>query len=354
MVTSSLRYVLPLCVGVFAVSGAQALVINPIFDSSITSRSNAQVIESAFNQVAQTYASNLHGAGTINVGVSWGKVDGYAMSSGALGSSMDMLYFSSYAQVKALELSSAQAQGATSPLWSAVNALPALAPAGVSRYVIPSAEAKALGLINAYQAGTDGYVGFGSGVSYTFDPTNGVAAGTYDFQAVAAHELDEVLGRLSGLSSTSPTWRSPFDLFRYSAPGQLSFSYTAPAYFSTNGGITNEGSFNVGSGGDRGDWANYGATVNDIQDAFLAAGHRANLTAADFTVLNDLGYGGGNVGVTQVWNPTYSAHAFLQGVPEPQSWALMLVGVGAIGSTHRQRRRYRGKAATAAPNAALN
>ena len=349
MVTRSLRYVLPLCVGVFAVSGAHALVINPIFDSSITSRSNAQIIESAFNQVAQTYQANLHGSGTINVGVSWGKIDGYAMSSGSLGQSMDLLYGSSYTQVKSLLLASANAQGTSSPLWSAVQALPASAPVGLNSYVIPSAEAKVLGLINAYQTSTDGYVGFGSGVSYTFDPTSGVAAGTYDFQAVAAHELDEVLGRISGLSGSSPSWRTPFDLFRYSAPGQLSFSYTAAAYFSTNGGYANGGQFNVGSGGDRGDWANSGPTATDIQDAFLANGHRANLTAADFTVLDDLGYGGGNVGVTQVFNPTYVAHAFIQGVPEPQTWGLMLLGVGAVGASRRRRR---GLGAKASPDVA--
>src|SRR5436853_266296 len=78
-------------------------------------------------------------------------------------------------------------------LATAVKSLPATAPAGPTRYVIPSSEAKALGLISPTQGSTDGSIGFaGSSLGYDYNPADGVTAGTYDFDAVAAHELAEV------------------------------------------------------------------------------------------------------------------------------------------------------------------
>ena len=341
---SSLRQVVPFGLCLIAAGGAHALVIHPIFDSSITSLANASVVESSFNKVVQAFQNNLTGGGTVNVGVSWGKINGYAMRSNDIGESMDWLYgYYSYAQLKSYETNAANLQGPTSAIAQSVAYLPTTAPGGVTRYVVPSAEAKALGIINPNQASTDGYVGFGSGVAYTFDPTNGVAAGTYDFQAVVAHELEEVLGRMSGLSSATPTYRTAFDLLRYSAPGQLSFSYNSPAYFSTNGGQTNEGQFNISpSGGDRSDWANSGSTYSDIQNAFLTPGQHRNLTAADLAGLDALGYGGVNAGSGASWSPTSIAQSFVSappGVPEPQTWSLMLVGVALTGSLLRRRPR---------------
>src|SRR3954453_17793928 len=67
---------------------AAALVINPEFDSSITSLANAATIEAAFNTVAHDYASQFTSSAQINVQVSWGSVGGYALSSTAVGTSL--------------------------------------------------------------------------------------------------------------------------------------------------------------------------------------------------------------------------------------------------------------------------
>ena len=58
---------------------------------------------------------------------------------------------------------------------------------------------------------------------YSFNPAS-IASGTFDFVAVAEHELGEVLGRISGLSGSNPSWGTPFDLLRYSGNGAMSFS----------------------------------------------------------------------------------------------------------------------------------
>ena len=51
----------------------------------------------------------------------------------------------------------------------------------------------------------DGGTTFGAGNPFTF--SGAIAAGTFDFQAVAAHEISEVMGRI-GLSGGRHTIRS--------------------------------------------------------------------------------------------------------------------------------------------------
>src|SRR5437868_11993111 len=80
---------------------AQALVIKPVYDSSITSRANAAQIESDFNTVAAFYGSQFSNNATVYVGVSWNKVNTSTLPSGALGASIDNLYgYFTYGQVK--------------------------------------------------------------------------------------------------------------------------------------------------------------------------------------------------------------------------------------------------------------
>jgi hypothetical protein len=321
-------------VGIGIAQPAAALVINPAFDSSITSLANASKIETAFNTVAQNFVSQFESDAQINVRVSWGSVGGQALPSNAIGASTSSLYgYFTYSQVKSYLASASQSNPLNTVLATAVANLPATTPAGVSQYVIPSSELKVLGLISPTQTWIDGSLGFAgnSATSYTYDPTNGITAGTYDFQAVAAHELDEVLGRVSGLYSTTPSYRTVFDLFRYKSPGVLSFSYSEAAYFSIDGGKTKLGSFNNASAGDRSDWLTL-STSTDIQDAFISAGLRKNLTAVDLTGLDVLGYGGLNLGNT-AWNtPQTVAFHLVEPVPEPGSLMLLVSMLGLLGA----------------------
>jgi hypothetical protein len=303
---------------------AQALIINPTFDSSISSRSDATQIQNAFGVAAAAYESALSDSVKINIKVSWGSVGGYAMPNGALGASLDPLYgYFTYAQIKSWLTSDAK----TSYDSIAIQNLPASSPVGTKKFVLPSAEAKALGLISGYATGFDGYIGFGNGVNYDYTPGNGITAGYYDFTTVVAHEIDEVLGRISGLSGYTPSWATPFDLFRC-ASGSPSFSYSAAAYFSVDGCKTNLGNFNNVGSGDRSDWASGPGGV-DAQNAYLYPGHTSGLSAADLIGLDVIGWGwGGSAGQATTLAAANLVYIGLAdgAIPEPSTLALVTVG----------------------------
>ena len=141
--------------------------------------------------------------------MSWGKVGDFSMPSSALGASLDWLYgYYSYSQIRSLlgaTVGSAVDKGGLANLPGSVGA--------PSNFVIPAAEAKALGIVSGSASGIDGYIGFAGSSTSTYNYGSTIARGKYDFTAVAAHEIAEVLGGLSGLEDTSPNWRTPFDLF---------------------------------------------------------------------------------------------------------------------------------------------
>jgi len=329
-----------LCLGL--ATPAEALVIDVTYDSSVTSLGNTgsvttAEIENAYGSVAAAFEAAIANNVTVSIGVGWGEYGGQTVAAGNIGeSSYNTDSGKSYSQISALL--SAAAPG---------DALPASNPtASLIGFLIPDAEALALGLSAAPVTGSDGcacdgYIGFDSSVTFTFNDQSGVAANTYDFVAAAEHETEEVLGRASGLTSTSPLYATPLDIFRYSAPNTNSDGYNATAYASTNGGVTDLGTFNSSGTGDRGDWATPGGTT-DAQNAAAPTGVKAGLSISDEDVLTGLGwhmtgqagnlFSGTNApaGATaSVNNPTNT--------PEPASLSLFLAGVGAVGWLRRRR-----------------
>ena len=75
----------------------------------------------------------------------------------------------------------------------------------------------------------DGAVGFSSSIPYAYSDTNGVPAGKYDLYGVVAHEISEVMGRISLLNYNEAY--SVMDLFRYAANGVPSFTRARCIFF---------------------------------------------------------------------------------------------------------------------------
>ncbi|MDB5483576.1 MAG: Ca2+-binding protein toxin [Caulobacteraceae bacterium] len=328
-----------LAVAAVAASGAtsaSALTIRPIFDSSITSLANAATVEAAFTTVANQFDAAFSTPVTIKIGVSWGKVNGSSLGTGNIAASQSSLTgpFAYSDIVDAFQANAAANPGDANMVSAAAN-LPTISPAGSLSYELPYAEAQALGYLPASINPNSGYVGFSSAVKWDFNGADGVTAGAYDFQGLAAHEISEVLGRITGLHGTQPTYATMFDALRYAAAHVSSFSFSSAAYLSVDGGVTNLGQFNLAGSGDRSDLY---AIKGDAQDAALSSGTLYGLSNSDLIALDVLGWGSwaptGSGGAIGSLSPSAISHAM--STPEPSTWMMLLLGFGLVGAAARR------------------
>ncbi|HQT77758.1 MAG TPA: NF038122 family metalloprotease [Rhodopila sp.] len=259
-------------------------VINITWDSSVASAPSA--FKTAVISAAQYLESQFIDPITINISVGYGEVNGAALGSNALGSSQSYLNSFSYSTLRtALSNDATSAADA-----SAVASLPTASPVA-GTFWTTTAQAKALGLTSATSTATDGFIGFSSSLPFTYSTSSGIAAGTYDFNGVALHEMTEVMGRLlltgSTIGSTANSY-DVLDLFHYSAAGVRDFSASTAGYFSANGGTTNGGTFNTTTGGDPGDWAS--SMGYNALDAFSSSGVVNPMTAGDLQAMDVIGW----------------------------------------------------------------
>jgi hypothetical protein len=293
-------------------SAAHALTFDLTYDSSLSAfGANEAALEAATQDVANEYSKLYANNVTVNVDV---KVD----PSNGLGASQfenDDTGTISYAQLKA----ALESHASTPASKSAIASLPAADPTDGAGFYLTNAEAKALGFTSGDNAALDGTFLIGAGNTYTFDPNDRAVAGAYDYLGTAEHEFSEIMGRVTQLNNDS-FGTTAFDLFRYSAPGVTTLNPNATGlYFSDDGGKTVVNTYNPpGNGGDIQDWA--GSTPPDSFDAFGDTGEAEPMHAYDQIVMNTLGW-------------TSAA------VPEPWTWALMLIGFGGLGAAMRSRRK---------------
>jgi hypothetical protein len=263
---------------------AHALIFQLTYDSSISTAPAGFL--PAFNSAIQFYQTTFIDPITIKLQVGWGTINNKSLVPGALGESLvNGQVFSNFAGVKSALMSDAKSAADQ----TSVSNIAANDPTSGATFVMAYAEAKALGLLAANAPALDGFVGFSSTASFTFDPNNRAIAGKNDFIGAAEHEISEVMGRYGMGQNAGTLGRySPIDVFRYSSPGMLDLVPANGAYFSIDGGTTVIHTFNGPNGGDLSDWLK--GAIADSYDVGPTLGNEAAVSAGDVTLMDVIGY----------------------------------------------------------------
>lgn len=238
----------------------------------------------AFSAAGAAWSSILSDA--VNVNVSIGFRDLGASGGGAvLGQTSESRGTISYAGFRTAYAADAKSSSDATALAS-LSAAPA--PANVA---LTYAEAKALALLPAAYAASDGTIEFNSNIAFANTRAD-LNSGNYDLIGVATHEIGHLLGFISAVDDTSPTTPTALDLFRYGSAGVRSFSKGASAFFSIDGGVTSLAGFSDGNSYQASHWLQ-GTTsggLNALMNPALAAGVAQYITPLDTLALDVLGY----------------------------------------------------------------
>jgi hypothetical protein len=323
--------VLLACVAVGTPGESAIITINP----TPTLASNLAAL-SAFNRAAGRWGSLLRD--NVNVTIDADVRSFGPGSAGTIGQASSVLLQAGYSVIR----NAIVADGANETDDAILAALPvaaqfqAIVPVRFSlsgSIAATKANLKALGF-----AGLDGAFGaqdalieFNSDFAFDFDPSNGISAGTMDFESVAAHEIGHALGFVSAVdnvdflvanSQTAALNLYSLDLFRFAQANvpNTTAEFTTnprnlmpglPAFFSDSN-VSHGFSTGVFTGDARqaSHWKD-STTPIGMMDPTLAPGQSFSISKADLRALDLIG-----------WDTT--------AVPEPGSILLLSGGLAGL------------------------
>ena len=247
---------------------------------------------------------------------------------------------------------------------------------------VNQANLKALGF-SGFGSTRDGSVQFSSDFTFDFNPTDGINPGSIDFIGVATHEIGHALGFTSGVDiydligspngpfatdntnvcgvpcqfydSENDAFGTTLDLFRYandplsdgSGP-TLTWAPGVESYFSVDGGQTDLGGFSTGAfNGDTWQASHWKAPTQSpfctgllgIMNPYICSGRGGIVTPLDFDALDAIGYNFAFGDNAPTLTTSQIARQFaIVPIPEPATWAAMVLGFGFMGAALRRRR----------------
>ncbi|MES1200960.1 MAG: NF038122 family metalloprotease [Pseudomonadota bacterium] len=260
------------------------LRIDLIWGSSASKAPSA--FRAAVIEAAKSFTDSYTNNALINIQVGYGETNGKKVGSSAVAQSQSKGSFVTYATLRNALL----ANSGNSDVQATADAtLASKDPTNGGKFMMTTAQQKALGLVASNGSAIDGYVGLSTALS--MDYTHSGVAGKFDAVGAIQHEISEVLGRMGSVGKAfGAKVYTALDLFRYKETGAgASRSLTAGPtadYFSIDGGATNLGHFNAATGSeDFGDW-------NEGGDAYGygAPGVVGDTPARDVAVMAAIGY----------------------------------------------------------------
>jgi hypothetical protein len=248
--------------------------------------------------LATNFSSNV----VVNVKIGYGEVFGRPIPPGAGAESSSSTVSVGYSQLyNALQ----NKAGNSAIQATAAASLSATNPINGGTFSISTAEAKALGILNASSA-LDGYASLSSAIPFEFNQS--AASGKFDAIGLFQHELSEVLGRTGSVGRAfGPGVYTALDLFRYTSTNNANPSLGQPtreltpqggdtSYFSIDGGHTNLGNYNPSNGS--ADFADWNISLANDPFGFAIAGAAQKISGNDVTELAAIGWNLTSRGVT--------------------------------------------------------